>query len=109
MVEKFSDNRLLGVLASGIEAKIPIRGNVPVFKKSELLQGGVLEASTDILLRNGHDYFLHALIGEFIKSYKHHGAAFTRSRWSLDEQVLSMALGINHSLHFTHTEFIGIA
>ena len=109
MVKKLLDNRLLGVLASGIKAKIPIRGNVPVCKKSELLQGGVLETSTDILLRNGHDYFLHALIGEFIKSHKHHGTAFSRCRWRLDEQVLTMALGVNHSLHFTHTERIGIA
>ena len=109
MIEKLSDNRLFGVLAPGIKAKVPIRGNIPVCKKSKLLQGGVLKASTDILLRNGHYYFLHALIGEFIKSHKHHGATFARCRWCLDEQVLTMTLSVHHRLHFAHTEFIGIA
>nr|WP_303757889.1 hypothetical protein [Bacteroides caecimuris] len=108
MVKKLLDNRLLGVLASGIKTKIPIRGNVPVCKKSELLQGGVLETSTDILLRNCHDYFLHVLIGEFIKSHKHHGAALARCRWCLDEQVLTMTLSVHHRLHFAHTERIGV-
>ena len=46
VVKKLADYRLLGVLASGVQAKIPVRGNRPVLKKAELLQGSILEAAT---------------------------------------------------------------
>ena len=108
MVEKFADDGFFE-FSHRLQGKGSNKGNSPILKNPYFFKAVSFETTTDILLRNGYDYFIHTLIGEFIKSHKHHSAAFARCRWCLDEQVLTMALGINHSLHFAHTEFVSIA
>ena len=61
-----------------LQSKGSNKGQLANPQKSIFLQGSVFETTTDILLRNGYDYFIHTLIGEFIKSHKHHSAAFAR-------------------------------
>ena len=102
MVEKLAQLVFLRGIAAGGLTEIPVGCHFPVGEEAEFLQRRVFERATDILLRHRHNDFADALIGELVESHEHHSTTFAGCRRRFDEQILAVALVIDHSLHLAH-------
>ena len=82
--------------------------HLPIVEEPVPFELRASERPPDGFFGDGDNHLPYALVGQLVQRNKHQSAAFARSGRSLHEQILSVALFVNHALHFAHTHGIDI-
>ena len=89
-------------------AQIEVVRHLPIVEEPVPFELRASERAPDGFFGDGDNHLPYALVGQLVQRNKHQSAAFARSGRSLHEQILSVALFIDHALHFAHTHGIDI-